>query len=103
MISTMFSHSKPLGSMIREILRLFDVIWQPFCFQNKAKITFSQVFLAIYILCKSFFFFTLYFDINIQSYIYISLIKGFKIQERREKKKKKMSHRLYIFMYQNMT
>ena len=46
-----------------------------------------------------FFFFTLYFfnlcgtsdiyfDINIQSCIYISLIKGFKIQERQEKKKK---------------
>ena len=28
----------------------------------------------------------IYFDINIQSCIYISLIKGFKIQERREKK-----------------
>ena len=30
-----------------------DVIWQPFCFQNKAKITLRQAFLAIYILYKS--------------------------------------------------
>ena len=30
-----------------------DVIWQPFCFQNKAKITLRQAFLAIYSLYKS--------------------------------------------------
>ena len=29
-----------------------DVIWQPFCFQNRAKITLRQAFLGIYILCK---------------------------------------------------
>ena len=58
----LFCHSKPLGPMIREILGLsveappFDIkymIWQPFCFQNTAKITLRQAFLAIYILCKS--------------------------------------------------
>ena len=57
-----FSHSKPLGPMIRKISGLSDIIipfdikdmiWQPFCFQNKAKITFRQAFLSIYILCKS--------------------------------------------------
>ena len=30
-----------------------DVIWQPFCFQNKDTITPRQAFLSIYILCKS--------------------------------------------------
>ena len=49
--------------MIRKMLWLFDVppppfdikdvIWQPFCFHNKAKITLRQAFLAIYILYKS--------------------------------------------------
>ena len=49
--------------LIRDILGLFDrmtpyltledVTWQPFCFQNKAKIFPRQAFLAIYILCKS--------------------------------------------------
>ena len=60
----LFSHSKPLGPMTREMLGLSDmpppppfdikdVIWQQFCFQNKAKITLRQTFQAIYILCKS--------------------------------------------------
>ena len=59
----LFSHSNPLGPMMRQIFGLFDmitplfdikdVIWQPFCFQNKAKITLRQAFLAIYILCIS--------------------------------------------------
>ena len=58
----LFSHSKPLMPVIREILDVFnmtppfeikDVIWQSLCFQNKAKITLRQAFLAIYILCKS--------------------------------------------------
>ena len=61
MSDKLFSHSKPLGPIIREILGLFemlildikDVMWQPFCFQNKAKITLSQAFPAIYILGKS--------------------------------------------------
>ena len=56
-----FSHSKPLGQMIREILRLFDippfdikvVIWWPICFQNGTKFTLRQAFLDVYILCKS--------------------------------------------------
>ena len=55
--------------MIREVLELFDMpppppppppqfdikdmTWQPLWFQNKAKITLRQVFLAIYTLCKS--------------------------------------------------
>ena len=30
-----------------------DVIWWPFCFQNKDTITLTQAFLSIYILCKS--------------------------------------------------
>ena len=60
----LFSHSKPLRPMIREILGLFVVppspqfdikyvTWWTFCFQNKAKITLRQAFLAISILCKS--------------------------------------------------
>ena len=60
----LFSHSKPLAPMICEILRLFvmhppfnikHVIWRSFCFQNKAKITLRQSFLAIYILCNIFY------------------------------------------------
>ena len=52
----------PLEPMIREILELFDmlptfdikdVIWWPFCFHKKGKITLSQAVLAIYFLCKS--------------------------------------------------
>ena len=55
----LFCHSNPLGPMIREILGFLlcppikYVIWQPFCFHNKAKITLRQAFLAIYILYKS--------------------------------------------------
>ena len=51
----LFSHSKPLGPMIRQILVLYieDMTWWPFCFQHKAKITLSQAFLPIYIMCTS--------------------------------------------------
>ena len=51
----LFYHSKPVGSMIRDMLGFFmcpppfdikGVIWQPLCFQNKAKITLRQAFLA---------------------------------------------------------
>ena len=30
-----------------------NMIWWPFCFQNKDTITLGQAFLSIYILCKS--------------------------------------------------
>ena len=44
----------------KEILGLFDdplfgmndMIWQPFCFQNKVTITLRQAFPSFYILCK---------------------------------------------------
>ena len=58
----LFSHSKLIGPMIREVLGLFDIspkidikdmIWRPFRFQNNTKITLRQAFLAIYILWKS--------------------------------------------------
>ena len=62
----LFSHSKPLAPMTRKILGLLDmpppppppppppfdikdVIWRPFCFQNKAKISLRHTSLAIYI------------------------------------------------------
>ena len=50
----LFSHSKPLGPMIREILALYieDMTSWPFCFQHKAKITLRQAFLPIYIMYK---------------------------------------------------
>ena len=64
MISKLFSNSKRLGSMIRELFGFFmcppplpfdikNAIWQPFCFKNMDIITLRPAVLAIYILCKS--------------------------------------------------
>ena len=57
------SYFEALDTIIREIYGPFDmitllfsindVIWWPFCFQNKDTITLTQAFLTIYILCKS--------------------------------------------------
>ena len=39
--------------MITLLFGINDVIWQPFCFQNKYTITLRQALESIYILCKS--------------------------------------------------
>ena len=58
-----FSYFEAKETIIKEISGLFDiktllfgikdVMWQPFCFQNKDTITLGQAFLSIYIFCKS--------------------------------------------------
>ena len=42
-----------LFDMMTLLFCIKDVIWQSFCFQNKDTITLRQVFISIYILCKS--------------------------------------------------
>ena len=39
--------------MMTLLFGIKDVIWLPFCFQNKDTITLRQAFLSICILCKS--------------------------------------------------
>ena len=38
--------------MMTLLFGIKDVMWQPFCFQNKDTITLGQAFLSVYILCK---------------------------------------------------
>ena len=38
--------------MMTLLFSIKDVMWQPFCFQNKDTITLGQTLLFIYILCK---------------------------------------------------
>ena len=39
--------------MLTLLFCIKDMIWRPFCFQNKDTITLRQAFLSINILCKS--------------------------------------------------
>ena len=39
--------------MMTLLFAIKDMIWRPFCFQNKATITLRQASLSICILCKS--------------------------------------------------